>query len=139
MRRKGAAIRYDPGALWYNRLAGSPIFPPALGLCMVDESILSEAVRRLVDRFNPEQVILFGSQATGVADSHSDVDLLVICRVASNRRKLMVEMDRDLAGLPIARDIIVLTPQEYERECLIPGTVARPAWLEGRVLYGRPH
>ena len=106
---------------------------------MVDEVILSEAVRRLVDRFNPEQVILFGSQATGAADSHSDVDLLVICPVASGRRGLMVEMDRALAGLPIARDIVVLTPEEYEQDRLIPGTVARPAWLEGRVLYGRPH
>lgn len=106
---------------------------------MVDESILSEAVQRLVDRFHPDRVILFGSQARKTADARSDVDFLVICAVSSNRRKLMVEMDRALAGLPIARDIVVLTPDEYERDRSIPGTVARPASLEGRVLYERAH
>jgi hypothetical protein len=43
-------------------------------------------------------------------------------------------MDRAL-GLGFARDIVVLTPEEYERDRHLPGTVARPAWLEGKVLY----
>jgi uncharacterized protein len=47
----------------------------------------------------------------------------------------MVAMDRALRGLPIARDIIALTPEEYDRDKEIPGTVARPAYREGRVLY----
>ena len=47
----------------------------------------------------------------------------------------MVAMDRILRGLPIARDIIILTPEEYERDKGIPGTIARPASREGRVLY----
>jgi len=106
---------------------------------MVEESILNEVVRRLVDRFNPDRVILFGSQARDTADVKSDVDVLVVCPVQSNRRKLMVDMDRALAGLGIARDIIVLTSQEYERDRHIPGTVARPASIEGRLLYERPH
>jgi hypothetical protein len=38
----------------------------------------------------------------------------------------------------IARDIVVLTPREFERDRSIPGTVARPAAAEGRVLYERP-
>ena len=105
---------------------------------MVEESTLNEVVRRLVDRFNPDRVILFGSQARGTADARSDVDVLVVCPVQSSRRKLMVDMDRALAGLGIARDIIVLTPQEYERDRHIPGTVARPASMEGRLLYERP-
>ena len=50
----------------------------------------------------------------------------------------MVEMDRSLVGLGVARDIIILTEQEYERDRHIPGTVARPASLEGRLLYERP-
>ena len=56
----------------------------------------------------------------------SDVDLLIICSISGNRRALMVAMDRDLKGLPIARD----------RH--IPGTVARPAWKEGKALYESP-
>jgi hypothetical protein len=37
--------------------------------------------------------------------------------------------------LGFASDVIVLTPEEFERDRHIPGTVARPAWQEGTVLY----
>lgn len=102
---------------------------------MVAESVLSEATRRLVDQFRPQRIILFGSQARGTSDARSDVDLLVICPVIGSRRELMVAMDRSLARLDIARDIVVLTPEEFERDRHIPGTIARPAAREGRVLY----
>lgn len=102
---------------------------------MVAENVLSEVTQRLVDRFAPVQIILFGSQARGTADKRSDIDLLVICPVVGRKRDMMVAMDRALGGLGIARDIIVLSPEEFERDREIPGTVARPAWLEGKVLY----
>ena len=102
---------------------------------MVNEDILKDATKRLVSRFHPQRIILFGSQARRGADERSDVDLLIICPLKGNRRKRMVAMDRALRGLPIARDIVILTPEEYERDKGIPGTVARPAFREGRVLY----
>ena len=102
---------------------------------MVAQQILDQATQRLVERFAPTRIILFGSQARGTADDRSDVDLLVVCQVTGRKRDLMVAMDRALGGLGIARDVIVLTPEEYERDRKIPGTVARPASLEGKVLY----
>ncbi|MHB9037492.1 MAG: nucleotidyltransferase domain-containing protein [Armatimonadota bacterium] len=104
---------------------------------MVDNNTIEIATRRLADGFHPDKIILFGSQARGTADSRSDVDLLVICAFSGSRRKLIVEMDRALRGLGIARDIMVLTPEEYERDRFISGTVARPASVEGKVLYER--
>jgi len=102
---------------------------------MVARQVLHKATQRLVTQFAPTRIILFGSQARGTADDRSDVDLLVVCPVVGRKRDLMVAMDRALGGLGIARDVIVLTPEEYERDRYIPGTVARPAWLEGKVLY----
>ena len=102
---------------------------------MVAESILTEVTRRLVEQFAPTRIILFGSQARGTADDRSDVDLLVVCRVTGRKRDAMVAMDRALGGLGIARDVIVQTPQEFERDRHIPGTIARPAALEGRILH----
>jgi len=102
---------------------------------MVAEHVLHEVTRRLVERFKPTRIILFGSQARGTADDRSDVDLLVVCSVSGKKRDLMVAMDRALGGLGIARDVIAMTPEEFERDRHIPGTVARPAWLEGKVLY----
>jgi predicted nucleotidyltransferase len=105
---------------------------------MLVEAQIRQAVEALVDQFQPHRVILFGSHARGTADARSDVDLLVVCSVRESRRALQVAMDRALRGCGFARDIIVLTREEYERDRHIPGTVARPAWLEGRVLYERP-
>ncbi len=105
---------------------------------MINEQILVEVVRRLVTNFQPHQIILFGSQARQTADEHSDMDILVVCPIKQKRRSLMVAMDRSLKGLGIARDIVALSPEEFERDRQIPGTVARPAWQEGKVLYEQP-
>ncbi|MBN1671410.1 MAG: nucleotidyltransferase domain-containing protein [Kiritimatiellae bacterium] len=98
--------------------------------------VLNEAVRRLVEGFHPEMIILFGSRARGSADRYSDFDLMVICSEADRgRTELQLRMDRALRGLRLARDIVVLSPKEFKREREIPGTIARPAWLEGKILY----
>ena len=102
---------------------------------MISNEILLNVKERLVDGFHPEKIILFGSQAKGTADDRSDVDILVVCSFTGKRRHLMLEMDRALRGLNLARDVVVLTPEEFELDRHIPGTIARPAWKEGRVLY----
>ena len=105
---------------------------------MVPEEVIEEAKSRLGEKFHPQRIILFGSRARGTADERSDLDLLVICPIQGSRRALMVAMDRALRWLPMARDILVLTPEEFERDRHITGTVARPAWREGRILYEAP-
>ncbi|TKJ35467.1 MAG: DNA polymerase subunit beta [Planctomycetes bacterium B3_Pla] len=102
---------------------------------MISDDVIHNIKKRLADAFHPDRIILFGSQARGTADDRSDVDILVVCSFTGKRRHLMLEMDRALRGLDLARDIMVLTPEEFERDRHIPGTIARPAWKEGKVLY----
>lgn len=104
---------------------------------MISKKLLQEATKRLVSKFQPERIILFGSYARGTADEHSDADILVVCPVKKNRIKVMVEMDGVLDGLKIARDIVVLTPKEFTIDKEIPGTIARYANKEGVLLYER--
>ena len=40
--------------------------------------IVDQMVRRIVERFDPERIILFGSLARDEARADSDVDLLVV-------------------------------------------------------------
>jgi len=94
-------------------------------------------VRRIVERFNPEKVILFGSYACGEPSTDSDVDLLVVMRVEGSRRKKATEIDLALADRELPLDLIVVTPEEFERDRDQIGTVIRPAVREGRVLYER--
>jgi predicted nucleotidyltransferase len=102
---------------------------------MISGEVLNEAKQRLVNGFHPDKIILFGSQARGTADDRSDVDILVVCEVPDGRRSLTLAMDRALWGLKLARDMVVLTAEEFERDRQIPGSIARPASLEGKVLY----
>ncbi len=44
----------------------------------VTEAVLAEMVDAIVAEVNPEEVILFGSQARGDQEQQSDVDLLIV-------------------------------------------------------------
>jgi predicted nucleotidyltransferase len=105
---------------------------------MVSEETLTEITRRLVDGFHPDKIILFGSQARGTADERSDVDILVICPIKGNRLNLIFNMDKSLEGMRLPRDIVILTDKEYKKDSRIPGTIARYASKEGKILYEKP-
>ena len=94
-------------------------------------------VQRLVDRFDPDQIILFGSQASGTAKPGSDVDLLVIMPVTGSKREKRVEMRVALHDITVAKDILLATPEEVLRDKDLVGTIIRPALREGKVLYAR--
>lgn len=102
---------------------------------MINDDLLKKISQRLVADFHPQRIILFGSQARGTADERSDVDILVITPINGERRDLMVEMNRALDALNSAFDIVILTLEEFERDRFIPGTVARYASQEGKVIY----
>lgn len=95
-------------------------------------------VRQIVNRFNPEQVILFGSHARGDADPDSDVDLLIVMPVDGSKRAKQVEIRVALRDIPMPKDIIISTPEEFAWRRNIIGTIEEPAYREGRILYARP-
>ncbi|MFH1438065.1 MAG: nucleotidyltransferase domain-containing protein [Pseudomonadota bacterium] len=98
---------------------------------------INEMVRRIVDLFKPDKVILFGSHARGTAGPESDVDLLIVMRVAGSKREKQVEVRLALHDIRISKDIIVVTPEEFEKHRSIAGTIVMPAVKEGKVLYAR--
>jgi len=95
-------------------------------------------VRRIVARFKPERVILFGSSARGNARPDSDVDLLVVMPVKGSKAEQEVRIGVALHGIRRSKDVIVATPDEFERCRDVVGTIIRPASREGKVLYVRP-
>lgn len=101
------------------------------------ESVISEMVERLVREFDPLKIVLFGSHARGQANEHSDVDLLVVMPDGVDRRNAPVQMLVALADMPLAKDVVVTTPEEILRRGDLVGTVLRPALREGRVVHER--
>jgi len=94
-------------------------------------------VRRIVRRFNPDQIILFGSHARGNAGPDSDVDLLIVMPVKGSRRAKAIEIGVALHDIRVAKDIIVTTPEAFEWRKEIVGTIERSAAREGKVLHAR--
>ncbi len=96
---------------------------------------IRDMVGRIVARFRPHKIILFGSHARGDAGPESDVDLLVVMPVAGSRRKAAVDIGVVLHDVPVSKDIVVTTPEDYEWRKEVTGTIEYPAAHEGRVLY----
>ncbi|MDE3090368.1 MAG: nucleotidyltransferase domain-containing protein [Chloroflexota bacterium] len=101
------------------------------------DKTLNLMVKRLIKRFDPDQIILFGSHARGTARADSDIDLLVVLPVTGSKRAKQVEMRVALHAIHVPKDIIVATPEEIARRRNIVGTIIRPALREGKVLYAR--
>lgn len=99
---------------------------------------IQEMVRRIVKRFQPERIILFGSHARGTAGADSDVDLLVVMRVRGSKREQRLKIRAILSGIGVAKEVVVATLEEVERYRDLVGTIIRPALREGKVLYERP-
>jgi predicted nucleotidyltransferase len=71
---------------------------------------LDRIVARIVRRFQPEQIILFGSHALGNAGPDSDVDLLVVMAVEGSVRDKRLEIRQALHDIPLTVDLIVTRP-----------------------------
>ncbi len=99
---------------------------------------IDEMVRRIVAKFDPERIILFGSHARGTGGPDSDADLLVVMRPPGTRREQATLIDLELLDVDMPADIIVVTPEDVERQREVLGTIIRPALREGKVLYERP-
>lgn len=102
---------------------------------MTTAEIISIMVDRIVGRFQPIRILLFGSQARGDADESSDVDLLVIMKDIPNRHRAAVEIRRVLKDLPIGKDIVVATPDEIDRRRHAVGNIISAALQEGKIIY----
>ncbi len=97
---------------------------------------VDDAVRRIVEQFNPAKIILFGSHARGAVGPDSDVDLLVVMDVEGSKRRQAVEIDLALSDRTFPLDLIVVTPEEFEKYRDVAGHILYPVVREGKVLYG---
>ncbi len=107
-----------------------------LATTTVEEKI-EEMVRMLVEQFEPDKIILFGSHARKTADADSDVDLLVIKPITGSKRRERIAMGVALQGMGQSKDIVVYTPEEVAHYGNVVGTLLYPALREGKVLYER--
>lgn len=101
--------------------------------------IIDEMVRRLVDEYQPERIILFGSMAYGEPGEDSDIDLLIIKETSEPPLERRVRVRRlvfDLQdGVPFSP--LVLTREELERRLAKGDQFYEEIVSRGRTLYAR--
>ena len=101
------------------------------------DDLISKAVKTIIQEFNPHRIILMGSYAYGAPTPDSDLDLLVVMDTLEKPHKRAVPVRKALKHLGIPKDIIVKTPEEFERYKDVIGTIIYPAAHKGRVLFER--
>lgn len=107
-----------------------------------EENLLRQMVDVIVRECSPETIILFGSRARGDARADSDVDLRVIetesFSLQRRRRKEVAHLQMALRNLPLSKDILLYSRDEFERWRNSLNHLVDRAGREGKVLYGRP-
>src|SRR5664279_90335 len=82
---------------------------------MISADQLKDITERIVRRFEPEKIIIFGSYARGDAREDSDVDLLVVAETDLPVRERFPAIRSVLGDFPAAFDVFWKTPGEYQR------------------------
>jgi HEPN domain-containing protein/predicted nucleotidyltransferase len=98
---------------------------------------LEEVVERLVSRYDPDRIILFGSHASGRAREGSDLDLLIVKETPLRPIDRRVEVERLLADRQVPLDLLVYTPQEVRDLYALGSPFIEEVVETGRVLYMR--
>jgi uncharacterized protein len=102
----------------------------------INESI-NEIVKRITFFCNPEKIILFGSYAYGQPTPDSDLDIMIVMDTEEKPHKRAVPLRKLLRDISVPKDIIVKTPDEFERYKDVIGTIIFPAAHHGKVIYER--
>jgi len=104
----------------------------------ISDDLLCRMTQRLVEQFQPEQVILYGSRAWGVPTSGSDIDLMVIVSQSNlSDYERSVLGHRCLSGLDIAKDVVVKTRAEFDLFRDVRASLEYKIAHQGKVLYDR--
>ena len=103
----------------------------------VTETLLEEITRKIVDHFDPEKIVLFGSRSTGSPRTESDVDLLVIMETGESPIQRAIEVKRASRPRFVSMDVLVKTPQEVEARLERGSFFLRQILEHGKVLYER--
>ena len=100
---------------------------------------VEQITRRLIESYQPQRIILFGSMAYGEPNEDSDIDLLVVKETAESPlerrlhvRRLVADPRRRIPFSPL-----VLTPDELARRLATGDAFYQEIVRRGKVLYAR--
>ena len=103
---------------------------------MVKLQAIEELSRKIVQRYQPDRIVLFGSYAYGKPSMESDVDLLVIMPFEGRGFRKSLEILNN-CNPDFDVDLIARKPEDTERRYREGDPLIRDALDKGKVLYER--
>lgn len=100
------------------------------------EQKIKEITRTIVEKFQPEKIILFGSWAWGKPNPNSDVDFFIVKEAEGSTRAIARAIDGSIFPRPFPIDVIVYTPKQADRSAKTDFFI-RNILQKGRVLYAK--
>jgi len=102
---------------------------------MTPAEVIDQIGARLARAAPPRsRVLLFGSRARDGAAEDSDFDVLVIEPTVESPISEAVRLRRELRGLGVPIDVVVMDAAKAERRAAVRGTMVERALREGRLL-----
>jgi len=96
---------------------------------------LTNMVKKMRIAGSPEKIVLFGSRARGDENIDSDIDLPVVEHSSLPRYKRAARYRKAVAGLFVAKDIVVWSPEEIDEWKSVSNAFVTTILREGKVLY----
>ena len=119
----------------------STMASPPVDLSALQPQVTTEMIAGIADRivqtFDPEAVILFGSHASGAPLADSDVDILVIMESTLCLARRIEEVARTARVRFLPMDVLVFTPGEVEDRLSKGDFFMNEILGKGKVLYQR--
>jgi len=98
---------------------------------------LKEIVARIIEVYEPEKIILFGSYANGTANESSDIDLLLVKQTKEVPVNRAAVVRQSLRGFLFPLDILVYTPEEIENSKATKFSFVSQVLKSGKIIYER--
>jgi HEPN domain-containing protein/predicted nucleotidyltransferase len=98
---------------------------------------LQDISRRLIEEYDPDKIILFGSRAAGKDPEGSDIDLVIVKETEKRPLERRIEVETLLADRAVPIDIVVYTPAEIRNLYSMGSPFVEEVVEKGRLIYMR--
>ncbi len=103
---------------------------------MINKEDIEKIKNSIVESFNPDKIILYGSYAYGTPNNQSDIDLLIVMPFEGRSSKVILEIWKKIKP-DFSIDLIVRTPDDFQRRYIEGDPLIGDAVDKGKVLYER--